>query len=387
MLRVALLWFFALGGLGMFFPFFSLYLYKNAQLSGSQVGLVLATIPMVGILSQPAWGQVADLSGRRTLVLAAVLLGGAAGYAALLLPSSFAQFLIGAGVLALFSTSFMPAMWSVSLGLLSEGGPRVLGWVRVCGTLGFGLSVGSFPYLTSWLHPDTSSDATEVLRDIFPLAAVCFATAAMLAFSLPRQGEVSLRARRGEYRQLLSHGPFLRVLAASVLAVICMRGPGVMLPILVFDHGGSIHIISTMWLLMLSLEVPLITWFGATVRRLSLRGVMIAGVASAAVRWLASGYVHDLHVMTSIQILHGVGVWGVIVCAPSYVDRVVPASLRSTAQGALAMTAFGVGGVISSALAGWLLENFGPRSPAQWGGAGALLLTFGLFWLLPKTSA
>ena len=41
-------WFFCLGGLGIFFPYFSLYLRENAGLTGTQVGVVLTMVPLVG---------------------------------------------------------------------------------------------------------------------------------------------------------------------------------------------------------------------------------------------------------------------------------------------------------------------------------------------------
>ena len=45
---MALVWFFCLAGLGTFFPFFSMYLHENAGLSGTQVGRILAILPLVG---------------------------------------------------------------------------------------------------------------------------------------------------------------------------------------------------------------------------------------------------------------------------------------------------------------------------------------------------
>ena len=35
---ISLVWFFVLGGLGLFFPFYSLYLTENLGLSGTEVG-------------------------------------------------------------------------------------------------------------------------------------------------------------------------------------------------------------------------------------------------------------------------------------------------------------------------------------------------------------
>ena len=69
-ITIGLVWFFTMGGLGSFFPFFSMYLLENGQLSGSQIGMVLALLPTVGLASQPFWGQIADRTGSRTRVLA-----------------------------------------------------------------------------------------------------------------------------------------------------------------------------------------------------------------------------------------------------------------------------------------------------------------------------
>jgi predicted MFS family arabinose efflux permease len=44
---ISLVWFFSLGGLGIFFPYFSMYLHENAGLSGTELGAVLAVLPAV----------------------------------------------------------------------------------------------------------------------------------------------------------------------------------------------------------------------------------------------------------------------------------------------------------------------------------------------------
>ena len=59
-----------MGSLGIFFPYFSLYLKENAGLSGIQLGWILAIIPLVSIAAQPFWGQVADRTGARSHIVA-----------------------------------------------------------------------------------------------------------------------------------------------------------------------------------------------------------------------------------------------------------------------------------------------------------------------------
>ncbi len=87
--------------------------------------------------------------------------------------------------------------------------------------------------------------------------------------------------------------------------------------------------------------------------------------------------------MYAAQILHGVIVAGLIIGAPLYVESVVPAQLRSTAQSLLSMMGIGLGGITSSLVAGVLVDRLGPNAPAQAGGIGALVVALAMWRLLP----
>jgi MFS family permease len=113
--------------------------------------------------------------------------------------------------------------------------------------------------------------------------------------------------------------------------------------------------------------------------------VIAIGMIAAAVRWGVSGFAEDLRWVYLAQILHGVTVWGIILGAPVYVDAVVPARLRSTAQALLAMVGVSLGSILSNVGAGWLSDVVGPRAPAQVAGVMGLMLTLALPWMLPPT--
>src|SRR5215468_11935193 len=100
MRRLAVFWFTYFCGLGVFFPYYALYLHENAALDGTQVGLVLATLPLVGIVAQPLWGHLADRSGARSRVLVLVTAGSGVGCALLGTVGGFAPFVIATGALA-----------------------------------------------------------------------------------------------------------------------------------------------------------------------------------------------------------------------------------------------------------------------------------------------
>lgn len=384
---LGLVWWFTFAGLGLIFPFYSLYLGENAGLPGTQVGLVMATLPLMGLLAQPLWGQVADRTGLRTGVLSLLAAGASLGYAGLTQAEGFGGFLICTALLALFSTALIPSCVAVTLALLPDG--PGFGRARVMGTLAFGVSAASLPFVlrafqqTGYAAPPARPEGEAGLELIFGLAAAFLALAALLSLRLPVKGSVTVRAGPGEWRALFRNPPFVRILLFTFLAYLSMQGPMVLFPILVRDQGGGIDAISRMWILMIALEVPLVYYFGATLNRVGTRGVIAIGIGAATLRWALSGYCDDLGWVYGAQLLHGVTVWGIVLGTPFYANEVVPPHLRSTAQGVLAMLGISLGSMLSNVGAGWLTDSIGPRAPAQVGSVLALLLTLALPWMLP----
>ena len=86
--------------------------------------------------------------------------------------------------------------------------------------------------------------------------------AAAIAFALPRSSALELRSARGDWRRLLAHPPYVRLLGMAFLGYVTLQGPMGMFPIFVRAHGGSLDTVSHLWVLMLSLELPLIAFLG-----------------------------------------------------------------------------------------------------------------------------
>jgi PPP family 3-phenylpropionic acid transporter len=385
-------WFFCLGGLGIFFPFFSLYLRENAGLSGPQMGLVLSMLPLVGTLAQPLWGQLADRTGSRARVLALVAFGAAAGYLALGFVQGFAALLVATLLLAFFSTAMVPAAMSVTFALAQGDRARAFGRMRAWGTVGFLLLVVGFPHLLDALQsarglaPVPGGPSEPGLEVMFPITAGVVALGALCALLLPSGGEMGLRAPKGDWRRLLRHRPFVRLLAFALVAYGCLQGPMSIFPVYVRSLGGTLDSVSEMWILMLALELPLVFWSGSSLARVGPRGLLAIGVVAGGVRWTACALVPDLSYVYPFQILHGVVVAGLVIGGPLYVEAVVPERLRSTGQGVLAMVGVSVGAVASQIGTGFLLEAGGTRAPYLVGGLGALVLAALLPWLLPPVA-
>lgn len=387
---LTLFWFVYFGSLGIFYPYFSLYLRENAGLTGTQVGMVLAISPFIGMLAQPFWGQVADRTGARTRLLAFLTLGTALGYLALGYAQGFTAIVLATSALALVGTAVFPMMTSVSLAILRDQGRHAFGRVRAWGTIGYFILVLIFPWALQRFHAPVDDALTAVkasqagLGLMFPLTAGLVFISAVIGFFLPQRGAVGVRAARGDWHELLHNRAFLRFLGFSLLGHFLMHGPMWLFPLFVRARGGDLSTIRNMWILMLIVEIPLVFMTGSGLKRLGARGLLTVGVTVGGLRWILSAWISDPFLLYGVQALHGVMVVGFNLGSPLYLDLVAPEKLRSTAQGVLSMIGSGLAGILSNLTAGWLVDRSGPDTLYLLCGVGSLTLGLLSVWILPN---
>jgi len=378
-----------MGALGVFFPYFSLYLRENAGLSGVELGWVLAIVPLVGIVAQPFWGQVADRTGARGRIVAFLAIASVFGYLSLARAQGFVAISLATAAIAVFSTAVLPVTISVTLAILRDAGPYAFGFVRVWGTVGYLLLVLIFPWILSYyqtlygLVPGAGGVSEPGLQIMFVVAACLISVSAVLGLFLPRGGAVSLQARPGDWKLLLASHAYIRFLLFAFGAYLLSHGPMWLFPIFVRARGGNVETIRSMWLYMLIVEIPLILATGSGLKRMGARGLLGVGVFANGLRWLLCALISDLRILAFVQTLHGVTVVGLLMGGPLYLDIIAPQKLRSTAQGVLAMVGVGIAGILSNLVSGWLLDHASVDVLYILAGVGAAILGALVWWILP----
>ncbi len=388
-LPLTLFWFVHMGSLGIFFPYFSLYLKENAGLSGTQLGWILAIVPLVSIITQPLWGQVADRTGARSRIVAFLSVGSALGYLWLAGANGFVAIVLATLALAFFGAAVLPIVISVSLASLRDAGPHAFGFVRVWGTVGYFFIVLIFPWILAryqsayGMVPKAGGVSEPGLEIMFVVTAGLVFVAALLGLFLPRDGAVSLRAARGDWKSLLYNNAYIRFLSFSFGAYLLSNGPMWLFPIFVRARGGDIETIRSMWVYMLVVEIPLILASGSGLKRLGARGLLGVGVFVGGLRWILCAIITDLWLLAVVQTLHGVTVVGLLMGGPLYLDIIAPEKLRSTAQAVLSMVGVGIAGIVSNLGSGWLLEHAGVDILYIVTGIGSAVLGVLVCWILP----
>ena len=387
---LTLFWFTYFGSLGIFYPYFSLYLRENAGLSGTQLGLVLAISPMIGMIAQPLWGQMADRTGARGRLLALLNVGhgvrlSLARHGARLFVDRHRDGGAGAGRHRGVSADdfgqsgdFARRRDVMRLAVSESGAPSVF----CSGACVLPRSSNIFGRLDA-LAAAATSVAQPGLELMFPITAALVFISAVIAWFLPKKGAVALRAARGDWRELLNNRAFLRFLMFSLLAHFLMHGPMWLFPLFVRSRGGDVDTIRSMWILMLSIEIPLVLLTGSGLKRLGARGLLTIGVIVGGMRWLLCALVSDPLILFGVQALHGITVVGLNLGSPLYLDVVAPEKLRSTAQGILSMVSAGIAGIASNTTSGWLVDRAGTDLLYLICGVGCVTLGVLSRWILP----
>jgi len=158
-----------MGGMGVFFPFCGLYLRQDLGFSATQVGTLLAAVPLAGLLAQPLWGQLADRTGSHRVVLTLVSLGAALAALALCQQQGFPRVLSGLVAFAVFHTALIPMATAATL---AQVGIASFGLFRMWGTVGFLVLVVSFP----WVSELSGHGGSLAL--LFPVVALLYLAAA-----------------------------------------------------------------------------------------------------------------------------------------------------------------------------------------------------------------
>ena len=132
--KLSYLLFFA--AIGILFNYYALYL-QRVGLSGTQVGIVLAVLPLARVLSQPIWGLVGDIYRLRRVILSGACSGSALAGLALNRSDSFAWLLAVTIVLAILNGPIGPFCDALALEHLErESRRQEYGSLRLWGSSG-----------------------------------------------------------------------------------------------------------------------------------------------------------------------------------------------------------------------------------------------------------
>ncbi len=339
--------------------FFSRY-FAEIGITDAQIGILLSVPAMVGVLTQPYFGLLTDRVRLKKYVMIALL--GALTAVCLLLDrlTGFAALMVGMTVYSILQLPVAPAYSTVSLEYTVQE-KISYGPIRLLGTVGFQLGALILGALL-----------VESLRGLFVLLAVLmFLSGAVSCFLPPVRGHQHGR-EKVSLKELFKDSRLMWLLALVLIGTTTNQF------YLAFfsKHMGDIGIdnMTTGLLLILSalVELPFLVFGDRLARKTSVWNWALIGFILCAIRWIGLAVSRTVVPLVLSQ-LPGFAVMACFEFFPAlYINERAPAALKSSAQNALMIVAFGISKVIGSLLGGFVVELVG--IPWVFAGNGIMLL-------------
>ncbi len=333
--------------IGAVLPFINLY-YERMGLSGVQIGTLAALPVLVTSSTALFWGGIADaLRWHRSILKTALFLSPVAmfmlsrvtGYTALI------PFIVA---YAFFSSPIIPLLDSSALEI-AKAHQRTYGDLRVWGAIGWSIS--------TWLV-GTFIENFNIYWLFYSYIAFITFTFLISLFQPPRRHVLRSPFSHG-LRHFLIRRRFLVFLLSIFLLSMTSGAAHNFLSLYLDGIGTGEGIIGLAWTLASISEIPVMLGSGAIIQRISASGLLKIGFLTYALRWLLFSFISNPVLALAVQLMHGLSFGAFLVGGVTYINKLSPEGLGTTAQAIFNTVSFGLGSIAGAMAGGYFYDTVG----------------------------
>jgi PPP family 3-phenylpropionic acid transporter len=341
--------------------------------SPAEIAAVLAIPTLLRIAVPSLWGWLADrgrVPGGLPVLVALLSALAAASFAMLTQAGDLHAVFAWVALTALFTSGVLPLVETMALAALAAR-PGAYGPVRLWGSVGF---VASVLATGAWLD---RAPVTVLL----PLVAALMFLASMSALALPRMPAAPVDAGPAGALQILREPRVAAFFAACFCMTVAHGALYAFYSIYLVSMGYSVTTLGVFWTLGVLAEIAVFLWLPVLFRRYSLRAILLASFAAAALRFVVIGWgVESIALLALAQLLHGLTFGAYHAAAVAAVHRLFGGALAVRGQALYTSLSYGLGGAAGMLLSGWSWGAFGPEITfaisSAFGLAGAMLVAW-----------
>lgn len=370
-LLIAAYYFTFFGALGIFLPYFSLWLVAHGM-APSDATRVLSLTPLMTLVVPPLVGLAADARRLRGWLLRAGTLATCLAFLGFFRARARWELYAVTAVFAFCRAPLTSLIDATTLSHVRHHGGSY-GAIRLWGSLGFLVAAAGAGTLIEHGGVDV----------IIGVASWALFVGAGVAFALPAAPPVERKGVLGAWLHLLAEADAWTFVAAVALAQMATAA---------YDSGFSLHLarlgfhgrfIGLAWATGVAAEILVLAGSSALLRRTSAARLFTFSLATAAVRWSLLARVTSAAAILCLQPLHGI-TFGLFWVSGVTVMRDRGHAAPTAAQG-LFSAAYGAGSLVGMNLAGGLLERGGGSLLYTFAGACAALAAVGAWLYVTRT--
>ncbi|MDQ0352291.1 PPP family 3-phenylpropionic acid transporter [Alkalibacillus filiformis] len=342
--------------------FIPIYLKKELELSGTEIGWVLAIGPLAALISEPFWGYMSDKFKTVKRILIILL-------TALLLFSIVFFNVYSLGLILTFA--FFMYFFSAPVGAFGDSLAQrradelsiSFGTIRTWGSIGFAVSALLAGQYLTWAGID------NIIWPYLLFGSFALLVAFRLTDAEPSKESVSLKS----VKLLFQNKRLMLFLLFIMFITISHRTSDSFIGIYIVELGGTESLLGISWFVGVISEAAIFAtaafWFK---KYHTLMFIIVAGVLYT-IRWFLFGVIHDPWVVIGLQFLHGLTFAVLYLAAFDYITRLIPKVVQGTGHLMFHTVFFGVSGIIGSLMGGPIIDHYS---------ANALYTVLGVFALV-----
>ncbi len=343
--RLSLYYLFYFAAIGVFVPYWSVYL-QHLDFSAIEIGELIAIFMFSKFLAPLVWGWLTDHCGQRLKwIRIATFLS-----IVTLLPIFFRQnYAWMAGIMLLFGffwNASLPQFEAITLNHLGNKSSRY-SWIRLWGSIGFIIAVASLPFVFEW-------QGITILPLILMLLFITIWMSTWLIDDKPHHDD--LNDQQG-LKKVLKHPMVIALLLACLLQTASHGAYYTFFSIYLEDQGYSRIFVGWMWALGVIAEVVLFMFLYRLFDRFQAYQLFTLSLLMTAIRWvLLAEFTQHTTILWFSQLLHAASYGLFHASAIHLIHDWFPGRLQGRGQAIYAGLSFGLGGAIGSVMSGYLWE-------------------------------
>lgn len=367
--RIAGFYFFYYAFVGMFSPYWSLYL-QSLHFNAIEIAILMSTQPVMRMIAPNIWGWLADHTGKRLLVVQMAAMLSAIFYLGVFFTASFWGLLLVLGLMSFFWSASMPLVEANTLTYLGKNTAHY-GRIRSWGSIGFIVAVVGLGYAFDHI----------AIAWLLWAGLVCEIGILLFSRQMPKTEVLGHHTDSQPIGQIVLQPRVLALFGACFLMSIAHGPYYTFFSIYLVEHGYAKSAVGGLWAIGVICEIGVFFLMPALARRFGFVRILLFSLVAAVLRFLLIGWAVDFLLLIFIaQVLHAATFGAYHASSLGLVHELFRGRHQSNGQALFGSITYGAGGVLGGLASGPIWQHYGASVLYSCSAGAALLGLAILLW-------
>jgi len=367
--RIAGFYFFYYAFVGMFAPYWSLYL-QSIHFDAIEISILMSIQPVMRMIAPGIWGALADRIGNRLLVVQVAATLSALFYLGVFATTNFWGLFVVLALMAFFWSASMPLVEATTLSYLGKNTAHY-GRIRSWGSIGFIVAVVGLGY------------AFDYIAIAWLLWAGLVSEIGILIFSrqIPKTEVLGHHTDTQSVAQVVMQPRVLALFGACFLMSVAHGPYYTFFSIYLVEHGYAKSAVGGLWALGVICEIGVFFLMPMLMRRFSFTRILLVSFSAAVLRFMLIGWAVDWVVLLLFaQTLHALTFGAYHAASVGLVHEYFQGRHQSKGQAIFSSLSYGAGGVLGGLASGPIWQYLGAPALYSFSASMAFLALLLMAW-------